>query len=214
MKLYSYWRSSAAYRVRTVLALKGLDILQVPVHLIADGGAQHQASYQQINPASLVPTLKLEHCSLNQSLAIIQYLDERYPEPALLPSCALTKAQVHAFALDIACDIHPLNNLRVLQYLTKTLGLSEAQKLAWIHHWLAAGFQALEVRLKQTAGRFCFADELTLADICLVPQVYNALRFSLPMDEYPRVMQVYTACMELSCFQVAAPEQQLDAPLS
>lgn len=211
MKLYGYWRSSAAYRVRIALALKGVDYQSIPVHLVKNGGEQHQAAYQVLNPAELVPTLVDEELTLNQSLAILEYLDARYPEPALLPADAAQAAQVRALALDIACDIHPLNNLRVLQYLTGPLGLSEQQKTEWIHHWLATGFQALEQRLAETAGKFCIGDKVSLADLCLVPQVYNALRFQLDMSPYPVMMAIYQHCNQLDAFQQAAPEAQPDA---
>ncbi len=211
MKLHGYWRSSAAYRVRIALNLKGLEAEHCPVHLINNGGEQHSVGYQLLNPAELVPTLEDGELRLNQSLAIIQYLEEQYPQQPLYPAHPALRAQVMAFALDIACDIHPLNNLRVLQYLTGPLALSETQKMQWIQHWLAVGFKALEKRLQGTAGRYCFGDELSVADICLVPQVYNALRFQLDMTEYPLIRAIYQRCNELEAFQKAAPEQQADA---
>ncbi len=211
MKLFSYWRSSAAFRVRIALQLKQLPIEMSFVHLLKDGGQQRQAAYQALNPAQLVPTLQDEGLTLNQSLAIIDYLDAKYPSPALLPTELQQAVLVRAFALDIACDIHPLNNLRVLQYLTNTLGVSEEQKLAWIHHWLKQGFAGLEQRLSTHAGLCCFGDSITLADICLVPQVYNALRFQLDMTDYPVIMRIYNHLMTLAAFKLAAPEQQLDA---
>ncbi|WP_423185799.1 maleylacetoacetate isomerase [Alishewanella sp. d11] len=213
MKLYSYWRSSAAYRVRIALHLKQLSFETIPVHLLKEGGQQHHADYQQLNPAELVPVLQDESLNLNQSLAIIEYLDEVYPEPALLPVVPSERAQVRALALDIACDIHPLNNLRVLQYLTGPLALTEQQKLSWIQHWLTTGFTALEQRLSQTAGQYCFGDQLSLADICLVPQVYNALRFNLDLQNYPTIQRIYQHCQQLAAFALAAPEQQTDAVL-
>ncbi len=211
MKLYGYWRSSAAYRVRIALNLKQLTFEHLPVHLLKNGGEQHSAGYKLLNPAELVPVLVDGDTSLNQSLAIIEYLDEMYPQPAFLPPDAAAKAKVRALALDIACDIHPLNNLRVWQYLTGPLALSEQQKLDWITHWLHTGFMALEQRLNQSAGQFCFGDEVTLADICLVPQVYNAQRFALDMTAYPRIGAVYHHCQQLAAFALAAPEQQPDA---
>lgn len=211
MKLYGYWRSSAAYRVRIALALKGMAYESIPVHLVKDGGQQHQASYQELNPAELVPTLVDNELTLNQSLAIVEYLDAVQPEPALLPAEPQQAALVRAMALDIACDIHPLNNLRVLQYLTGPLQLTEQQKTAWIHHWLNTGFQALEQRLQQSAGRCCFGDAVSLADICLVPQVYNALRFGLDMTPYPTIQAIYQHCNSLAAFAGAAPEAQADA---
>jgi maleylacetoacetate isomerase len=211
MKLYGYWRSSAAYRVRIALNIKQLSYENLPVHLIKNGGEQHSDSYKRLNPARLVPTLQDDGLSLNQSLAIIEYLEEMYPEPALLPTEPAGKARVRALALDIASDIHPLNNLRVLQYLTGPLALSEVQKQDWIHHWLHTGFTALEQRLGQTAGQFCFGDTLTLADLCLVPQVYNAQRFALDMSAYPKISDIHHHCQQLAAFALAAPEQQSDA---
>lgn len=211
MKLYSYWRSSAAYRVRIALNLKQLSFETIPVHLIKDGGQQHSAEYQLLNPNQLVPTYVDGELSLNQSLAIIEYLDEMYPEPVLLPEDPAVKAQVRALALDIACDIHPLNNLRVLQYLTGPLALNEDQKTEWNHHWLHTGFRALEQRLQTTAGEFCYGDSVTLADVCLVPQMYNALRFKLDTLEYPTISRIYHHCQQLAAFALAAPEQQSDA---
>lgn len=211
MKLHGYWRSSAAYRVRIALNLKGLDAEHCSVHLVNNGGEQHSAAYQLLNPAELVPTLEDGGLSLNQSLAIIQYLEDCYPAKPLYPKDPAQKAAVMAFALDIACDIHPLNNLRVLQYLTGPLALSEAQKMQWIQHWLAVGFHAVEKRLQATAGQYCFGDSVTVADLCLVPQVYNALRFQLEMTDYPLINAIYLRCNTLDAFQKAAPEQQADA---
>jgi maleylacetoacetate isomerase len=211
MKLYGYWRSSAAYRVRIALNLKQLSFDNVPVHLVKDGGEQHSSAYKALNPAELVPTFTDGDVSLNQSLAIIEYLDEMYPEPALLPENAADKARVRALALDIACDIHPLNNLRVLQYLTGPLALNDSQKLEWITHWLHGGFSALEQRLLKSAGQFCLGDAVTLADLCLVPQVYNAQRFALDMTAYPVISRIHHNCQQLAAFALAAPEQQADA---
>lgn len=211
MKLYGYWRSSAAYRVRIALNLKQLSFENLPVHLVKNGGEQHSDSYKALNPSELVPTLVDGDISLNQSLAIIEYLDEMYPKPALLPQDVATKAKVRALALDIACDIHPLNNLRVLQYLSGTLAVTDVVKTDWIKHWLHSGFTALEQRLSQSAGQFCFGDEVTLADICLVPQVYNALRFAQDMSAFPTVMAIQHNCQQLAAFALAAPEQQPDA---
>ncbi|RVT45835.1 maleylacetoacetate isomerase [Rheinheimera sediminis] len=211
MKLHGYWRSSAAYRVRIALNIKGLEAEHCPVHLINNGGEQHSSGYQLLNPAKLVPTLEDGELSLNQSLAIIQYLEDCYPASPLLPKDPVEKAAVIAFALDIACDIHPLNNLRVLHYLTGPLALSETQKLQWIQHWLAVGFSALEKRLQTTSGLYCFGDAVTLADLCLVPQVYNALRFQLDMTDYPLIHAIYQRCNTIEAFQHAAPERQVDA---
>ncbi|MGL5390158.1 MAG: maleylacetoacetate isomerase, partial [Shewanella sp.] len=175
----------------------------------------HQAAYSALNPQELVPTLLLmdgaEETALSQSLAIIEYLDERYPTPALLPQAALARAQVRAMALSIACDIHPLNNLRVLQYLTNTLGVDEQAKNAWYHHWITTGFAPLETELLRHSGRYCFGDTVTLADVCLVPQVYNAQRFKVDLTPYPNIMRVWQACEALPAFALAAPERQADA---
>lgn len=211
MKLYGYWRSSAAYRVRIALNFKQLSYDNIPVHLLNKGGEQHNTEYKALNPAQLVPTLLDNELSINQSLAIIEYLDQMYPEPRLLPENAATQAQVRALALDIACDIHPLNNLRVLQYLTGPLALTAEQKQTWVTHWLAVGFSAFEQRLATCAGQFCVGDSVSLADICLVPQVYNAKRFGLDMTDYPRITAIVEHCQQLAAFALAAPEMQPDA---
>lgn len=215
MKLYGYWRSSAAYRVRIALNLKGISAEQLSVHLVRDGGEQHKAAYSALNPLELVPTLtlddELDADALSQSLAIIEYLDEIHPQSSLLPASALERAHVRAMALTVACEIHPLNNLRVLQYLTQTLGVDEAAKNTWYHHWVASGFAALETLLVRHSGRYCFGDTVTLADLCLVPQVYNAQRFNVDLTPYPNIMRVWTECNQLEAFADAAPERQADA---
>ena len=215
MKLYGYWRSSAAYRVRIALNLKGISAEQLSVHLVRDGGEQHKAAYTALNPLELVPTLtlddELDMDALSQSLAIIEYLDEIHPQTPLLPASALERAHVRAMALTVACEIHPLNNLRVLQYLTQTLGVDEAAKNTWYHHWVASGFAALETLLIRHSGRYCFGDTVTLADLCLVPQVYNAQRFNVDLTPYPNIMRVWTECNQLEAFADAAPERQADA---
>jgi len=211
MKLYGYWRSSAAYRVRIALNLKGLDYESIPVHLVKEGGEQHKEDYVALNPNHLVPTLVDGELVLNQSLAIIDYLDNKFAEPALLPSEPATRAQVQAMALDVACEIHPINNLRVQQYLVNELGQSEQNKLAWSHHWMNTGFAAIEQRLTKTAGKYCFGDTVTLADICLIPQVYNAVRFKLDMSPCPRILSVVEQCNQLPAFRDALPENQPDA---
>lgn len=211
MKLYGYWRSSAAYRVRIALNLKQLTYENLPVHLMKDGGQQNKDGYKALNPAKLVPVLVDGELTLNQSLAIIEYLDETYPSPQLLPDDPAKKAVIRALSLDITSDIHPLNNLRVLQYLSNNFGCTEQQKTQWMHHWLHTGFKALELRLQKTYGKYCFGDRLTLADICLVPQVYNALRFQLDMSAYPIISQIYHQCQQLAAFALAAPEEQPDA---
>ncbi|HNG66436.1 MAG TPA: maleylacetoacetate isomerase, partial [Thauera aminoaromatica] len=179
MKLYTYFRSSAAYRVRIALNLKGLDYEAVPVHLVRGGGEHRQPAYLGLNPAGLVPALEDQGQVLTQSLAIIEYLEESHPQPALLPAAPLDRARVRAIAQAIACDIHPVNNLRVLQYLTRELDASEEQKNAWYRHWIGVGLQAVEAMLAGDArtGAFCHGDTPGLADCCLVPQVFNARRF-------------------------------------
>lgn len=211
MKLYTYFRSSAAYRVRIALNLKGLVVDQVPVHLVNNGGEQHSEAYRQINPSELVPAWVDAETTLTQSLSIIEYLDEKFSEIALLPQDLEQRALVRAFALDIACDIHPLNNLRVLQYLTGTVEISEQQKTDWYKHWVITGFKALEQKLAQSNGQFCFGEQPTLADCCLIPQVYNALRFNIDVSQYPKIQSIYAHCNTLDAFQKAAPEAQPEA---
>ncbi|QIR14880.1 maleylacetoacetate isomerase [Shewanella aestuarii] len=215
MKLYGYWRSSAAYRVRIALNLKQLPAEQVSVHLVNNGGEQHSDAFHQLNPQHLVPALVDSEdgaeFSLTQSLAIIEYLDEKYPQPSVLPEQIKDKAIVRAMAQSIACEIHPLDNLRVLQYLVKEMGVDENQKMAWYHHWIHLGFSALESQLVQYSGRYCFGDNVTLADICLIPQIYNAKRFNVALDKYPNISRIWDNCHQLSAFINAAPEQQADA---
>lgn len=213
LKLYSYFRSSAAFRVRIALALKGLPFEYVPVHLLKDGGQQLSEQYRALNANALVPTLLDDDHALSQSMAIVEYLDETHPEPALLPGTALDRAYVRAVAQSIACEIHPLNNLRVLKYLKHTLGVSEEAKDAWYRHWIEIGFDGLEATLTREgkAGRFCFGDTPTLADLCLVPQVFNAQRFQVDLEPYPTIVRIFDACMALPAFQQAAPKAQPDA---
>lgn len=213
--LYTYFRSSAAYRVRIALQLKGLDWQAIPVHLVKDGGQQHSPDYLARNPQGLVPALVLDDgTTLTQSLAIMEYLDEAYPHtPALLPADATGRARVRAIAQAIACDIHPLNNLRVLNYLVQKLDVPDAGKTAWYQHWIAQGFAALEALLAQSpdTGAFCHGDQPTLADCCLIPQIYNARRFQCPLDTFPTLQRIDHHCQTLPAFIQAAPEQQPDA---
>lgn len=212
--LYTYYRSSAAYRVRIALNLKGMPYTAVPVHLVKDGGQHRSAAYRARNPQALVPAFELEDGTvLTQSLAIMEYLDEVQPESALLPADAIGRARVRALAQAIACDLHPVNNLRVLQYLSQQLGISAEQKDAWYRHWVATGLQGLEALLADhpSTGRFCHGDTPTLADCCLVPQLYNARRFQCPLDAYPTIRRIAAACETLPAFQQAAPEVQPDA---
>jgi len=213
LMLYTYFRSSASYRVRIALELKGLAYESVPVHLVRGGGEQHSAAFAALNPAELVPVLVDGSVTLTQSLPIIEYLEEVHPAPALLPMDAPGRARVRAIAQTIACEIHPLNNLRVLQRLEATLGADQKAKSEWYAHWVAMGFTALESMLSDTAAtdRYCHGDTPTLADCCLVPQIYNAERFGISLDAYPTLRRIGEACMELTAFQRATPEAQIDA---
>lgn len=216
-KLYGYWRSSASYRVRIALALKGIQYEYVPVHLLRDGGEQKSAGYQQLNPAQLVPTLEVldpdsgKVLCLNQSLAIIEYLDAIAPETRLVPAQPAQAAIVRMLALDMAADLQPVTNLRVLQALTTDFGLPDNAKGAWIQLWVTRTFAAFEKRLDMHAGRYCVGDTVSLADVCLIPQVYNARRFGVDLTPYPRLLQVVAHLEQLPAFQAAAPEVQMDA---
>lgn len=210
MKLYSYFRSSAAYRVRIALNLKGLPYEMDFVHLTKDGGRQHSAEFNAINPAKLVPALRLDSGDvLTQSLAIIDYLDETHPQPPLLPVDPVQRAKVRAVALTIACDIHPIDNLRVLQYLKRTLKHEQSDIDAWYHHWIIQGFNAIEAAI--APGPYCFGAQVTLADVCLVPQVFNARRLNVPLEAFPKIVAVESACLKLAAFDKARPENQPDA---
>jgi maleylpyruvate isomerase len=211
MQLYSYFRSSAAYRVRIALGLKGAAFEYVPVHLVK--GQQRDDRYRAVNPQSLVPALIDEGRIITQSLAIIEYLEERYPNPALLPDTPAERARVRSIALSIACEIHPLDNLRVLQYLVRTLGVSEEAKNVWYRHWIDLGLSALESQLAndRATGTFCHGETPCLADICLVPQLANARRYNIPLDAYPTLTRIDSSCRALDAFAAAAPERQPDA---
>ena len=211
--LYDYWRSGAAYRVRIALHLKGLSYETRAVNLLRDGGQQHLPDYRAINPQQLVPCLLDGDRVITQSLAIMEYLDETQPQAPLLPADARGRARVRALALALACDAHPLGNLRVVQRLESQFGASELQRLEWSRHWIALGFGALETMLVDNAatGRYCHGDNPGLADACLVPQVYSALRRHVPLDDYPTVQRIYHECCALEAFQRAAPEAQADA---
>ncbi|MDB5931237.1 MAG: maiA [Polaromonas sp.] len=213
MELFTYFRSSASYRVRIALNLKGLAPEQHFVHLVKNGGEQHAQAFGALNPEHLVPVLRDGDAALTQSLAILEYLEERHPAPALLPQPAADRAWVRALALQVACEIHPLNNLRVLQYLERTLGVSAAQKQAWIAHWITLGFEALEAHLAADprTGLCCFGDSPTLADCCLVPQLFNARRFGIAMDAYPTLVRIDAHLATLEAFIKAAPGAQPDA---
>ena len=209
--LYGYWRSSAAYRVRIALNLKELSYQQRFIHLVKNGGEQHSADYQKLNPNQLVPVLVDGDVTLNQSLAIIDYLDEIYPEVVLTPLDKERRYIVKSLAQDIAIDIHPLNNLRVLQYLSGELSVEEEAKTRWYRHWIEQGFTALEKRLNLCSGKYSVGDEVTLVDACLVPQVYNAKRFDVDLTAYSNIVRVTTSLNELDAFKRAAPEVQPDA---
>jgi maleylacetoacetate isomerase len=214
VKLYSYFRSSAAYRVRIALNLKGLPYEMESIHLTKEGGRQFSDAFRAVNPQMRVPALELSSGEiLTQSLAIIAYLDEVFPDPPLLPAEALDRARVRAAAQVVACDIHPLNNLIVLRYLKRTLNHEQAEIDAWYHHWVIEGFTALEKMIAQmnASGPYCFGSHVTLADICLVPQVFNARRLKVPLDAFPRIVAVETACLRLAAFDKARPENQPDA---
>ncbi|NBB91947.1 MAG: maleylacetoacetate isomerase [Gammaproteobacteria bacterium] len=212
MVLYSYWRSSASYRVRMALNLKGLDYEIRPVHLVRDGGEQYADDYAALNPQQLVPTLLDGETVVTQSLAMLEYLDERHPEPALLPADPAGRARVRAIAQAIACEIHPLNNLRVLKYLTGTAGLDEDAKLAWYRHWTEAGLAAVERLLDSPqTGRFCHGDEPGLADCCLLPQVYNAERFECDIDALAEIRRICDALKSIPSVADAMPDNQPDA---
>jgi len=213
MELYSYFRSSASYRVRIALNLKGLPYEYVPVHLLREGGEQLKPAYRRLNPDGVVPTLVDEGQPIQQSLAIIEYLEETHPEPALLPATPADRAHVRALALQVACEIHPLNNLRVLKYLKHSLGTDDAMKDAWYRHWVESGFASLEQQLAndRRTGKLCFGDTPTLADLCLVPQVFNANRFAIDTTRYPTIQRIHDYATQLEAFAKAAPGAQPDA---
>lgn len=211
MILYGYWRSSAAYRVRIALHLKGLEYQQRPVHLVRDGGEQHAAAYRRLNPAGLVPLLVDGELTLHQSLAILDYLERRYPEVPLLPAEPAARALAIALAADIACDVHPLQNLRVLQHLTATFAATNEARVDWARHWIELGFSALEQRLAGSEQPFCVGSSPTWADLCLVPQAYNARRYGLDLARFPTVAAIIDRCEALDGFRRAAPEHQPDA---
>ena len=210
MKLYTYFRSSAAWRVRIALGLKGLAWTPEFIHLTRDGGEQLRPEYRAKNPTALVPTLETDSGALlGQSLAIIEYLDELHPDPPLLPRDPLARARVRAFALTVACEIHPLNNLRVLRYLGAAMGQDKAGRDTWYAHWIAEGLAALEALAEP--GPFCFGTTPTLADICLIPQLGNARRMHCPVAAYPRLLAAEAAALALPAFRDAAPDCQPDA---
>ena len=210
IKLYDYYRSTACYRVRIALNFKNIAYEKLTIHLVNNGGEQHSTKYLQINPQGLVPTLNAKTDSnpqfINQSLAIIEYLEETYPSPALLPTNPWDRAQVRSLSFMIACEIHPVNNLRVLTYLRDHLKVNEQEIKLWYHHWLKKGFDAFEKRLQDTKQQLvCFGNTITMADLCLIPQVYNAERFDFPMSNYPCINTINKHCLTIAAFKNAAP---------
>ena len=213
IKLFGYFRSSAAYRVRIALNFKQIEWESAIIHLTKDGGEQFSEAYKRVNPQSLLPTLEDEEIYYTQSIAILEYLEEKYPNPPLLPNRPKLRAHARALALAIACDIHPINNLRVLHYLTQKMKFDDTQKLAWYQHWIAVGFTSIEAMLARSpdTGEFCCGDKVSLADICLVPQVFNAKRFSCDLSGYPIIKRINETCLQLKQFETAAPDKQKDA---
>lgn len=212
-QLYSFWRSSAAFRVRIALNLKGIDYEIIPIHLLNNGGEQSSPEYVSKNPTRLVPLYVDGAKTIHQSLAIIEYLEETKPDPALLPKSAIDRAWVRSLAMDIAADIHPIGNLRVLRYLLKTLGISGEAKDAWSKHWITLGLTSLEAQLSKDSrvGRFAYGDQPGLVDTCLVPQIFNALSAKIDTKPYPTLMRIFNACMALPAFIDASWEKQIDA---
>jgi maleylacetoacetate isomerase len=210
VQLYTYFRSSAAYRVRIALNLKGLSAAMVPIHLQKEGGLNKKPEFRAVNPQMRVPALQLDSGELlTQSLAIIEYLDEVHRDPPLLPRDPVERAKVRALAQLIACDIHPLNNVSPLRYLKNELGQDQAKIDRWYHHWILEGFDAMEAMVRPAP--YAFGSAVTLADICLVPQVYNARRLKVPLDRFSKVVAIDAACAKLAAFERARPENQLDA---
>lgn len=214
MTLYSYWRSSAAYRVRIALHLKRLPFDTVSVNLLLDGGSQHSDDYRALNPQELVPVLRHGNRILRQSMAIIEYLDETWPDTSLLPSTTRERARVRALAQTIGCDIHPLNNRRVLRFLEQQWQVPLPEREEWARHWIRTGFAAIELLLAEnpSTGEFCEGERPGLADCCLIPQVYNADRFGVSLDAYPTIARINASCLALPAFDAARPENQPDAP--
>ena len=215
LRLYSYWRSSAAFRVRIGLNLKGLAYETLPVHLVRDGGQQHEPGYVAVNPQHMVPTLMHGVRVIRQSLAILEYLDEAWPSPRLLPMTARDRARVRGLAQLVAADIHPLNNLRVLRYFEQTWRVPQSERDEWIRHWIVEGFEAMEALLKSdpATGTFCHGQVPGLADCFLIPQAFNARRFGVDMSAFPTLSRIEQACMELPAFIDARPDKQPDAQM-
>lgn len=210
LTLYTYFRSSAAYRVRIALNLKALEYHSEYIHLVKNGGENYSSAYKQVNPQCMVPSLKHDQKVITQSLSICEYLEETFPENNLLPTDSSRRAYVRMLCNIVCCDIHPLNNLRVLQYLEK-LDINKEERDRWYQHWIVEGFDAMEKQLGQSAGKFCLGDQATLADCFLIPQVYNALRYECDVSRYPVINRIYGNCMQDTAFEKASPEQQADA---
>jgi maleylacetoacetate isomerase/maleylpyruvate isomerase len=212
-KLYSFWRSSAAFRVRIALNLKGIAYDVIPVHLSKSGGAQFDPDYSEKNPTHLVPLFEDSKNNIHQSLAIIEYLEETYPSPALLPTSPIDRAWVRSLAMDVACDIHPINNLRVLRYLVKNVGSSNEIKDSWYQHWIQLGLESLEKQLGNDSrvGRFAYGDQPGLVEVCLVPQLFNALSSGMDLAPYPSLVKILHECLKLPAFIDASWEKQIDA---
>lgn len=210
MELYGYFRSSTAYRVRIALNVKGLDCDHIPLSIL--DGEHKGEEYLKKNPQGFVPYMADGDVGMGQSMAMLEYLEESYPDPALLPDDAAGRARVRQLLGIVACDIHPVDNLRVLKYITDKLGASTEQKTEWYHHWILEGFKAFETLLQDgKTGDFCHGDKVTFADLCLVPQVYNALRFNCPLDDFPTIIRIAENCNRLDAFIEAMPENQVDA---
>ncbi|MBI1731690.1 MAG: maleylacetoacetate isomerase [Gammaproteobacteria bacterium] len=210
MKLYGYWRSSAAYRIRIALNIKGLEYENVPVHLLRDGGEQNRPEYLALNPQARVPTLVDGDLTLGQSVAILEYLEEEYPSPPLLPPDPPGRARARQITLAIACDIHPLNNVRVLKYLETQFGATQEGRDNWYRHWIRDGLAAVE-KMVSARGPCCLGEQVTFADVALIPQLYNARRFRTPLDDCPRLLAIEQHCLKLPAFDRARPENQPDA---
>lgn len=211
LELYGYWRSSAAYRVRIALNLKGLAFENRPVHLVKEGGEQHSAAYRSLNPQGLVPLLIDGDARIGQSLAILEYLEEIFPLPPLLADDPADRARVRALAMHIVCDIHPLNNTRVLQYLNGSLGVEDEARNEWVRHWIDTGLAAVEHGLTAFGGKLSLGKRPGYLEACLIPQVYNARRFVCDLAAYPRILEMVARCDDLEAFRNAAPEVQPDA---
>lgn len=209
MKLYDYYRSSASYRVRIALTIKNISYEKIPVHLRNNGGEHRKKEYLALNPQGLVPTLNENGHIITQSLAIIEYLEDICPTPSLLPANPLARAQVRSLALLVACDMHPVNNLRVLNRLRQQFDANDEQITNWYHHWLKEGFDAFEARLETTPHKhqLCYGSDVSMADVCLIPQVFNAKRFGFAMDDYPLINDIVKHCLTMPAFRDTAPEE-------